>query len=316
MAFLDHNGESEFPMSKDKVFDAMCFAIPTINGMKIENADKLQGRIIVKAGVSLYSWGENIPIQLIEISENKTRVQITSSPKTGIMFGGAFDMGKNRKNIENILSNTSRILSSSQSQPISTDPKQQPINSQSYNFQTKQDSNMEQKNTKSNTWYEKKWLVVILCVIFFPVGLYALWKNSSIAKGWKIGITVIIGIIVITNLGGNDKTSTSSSINENQISKEAEQINTKPSVADIEMEKAEAEKDAIIEKLKAKAKRDWANDFTTQEFWVNQQIDDYEYMLTIENNSLKAKAQKDWPLDFSTQKFWYNEQIEARERIN
>ena len=69
MAFLDHNGESEFPFSKDKVFNAMCIAIPMIKGIKIEKADKLQGRILVKAGISLYSWGENIPIQLIEISE-------------------------------------------------------------------------------------------------------------------------------------------------------------------------------------------------------------------------------------------------------
>lgn len=113
MALLDHNGECEFPISKEKVFNAICQAIPTINGMKLENSDKLLGRIMVKAGVSLFSWGENIPIQLIEVSENKTRVQITSSPKTGIMFGGAFDMGKNRKNIENILSATSQILQKS-----------------------------------------------------------------------------------------------------------------------------------------------------------------------------------------------------------
>ena len=33
MAFLDHNGESEFPMSKDKVFEAMKKAIPTIKGL-------------------------------------------------------------------------------------------------------------------------------------------------------------------------------------------------------------------------------------------------------------------------------------------
>jgi hypothetical protein len=110
MAFLDYNGESEFPVNKNQVFDSMFIAIPTIKGMKVENADRLQGRILVKAGVSLYSWGENIPIQLLGIDENKTKVHITSSPKTGIMFGGAFDMGKNRKNIENILSATSTIL--------------------------------------------------------------------------------------------------------------------------------------------------------------------------------------------------------------
>jgi hypothetical protein len=111
MAILDHNGESEFPFKRDTVFDAICKAVPTISGMKLDNADKLAGRIMVKAGVTLWSWGENIPIQLTFISETKTKVSITSTPKTGVMFGGAFDMGKNRKNIENILSETSKILS-------------------------------------------------------------------------------------------------------------------------------------------------------------------------------------------------------------
>lgn len=111
MAILDHNGESEFPFKKDTVFDAICKAVPTIDGMKVDNADKLSGRIMVKAGVTLWSWGENIPIQLTSISETKTKVLITSTPKTGAMFGGAFDMGKNRRNIEKILSETSRILS-------------------------------------------------------------------------------------------------------------------------------------------------------------------------------------------------------------
>jgi len=317
MAFLDHNGESEFPMSKDKVFEAMRKAIPTINGLKIENADKLQGRFVVKAGVSLYSWGENIPIQLIEISENRTRVQITSSPKTGIMFGGAFDMGKNRKNIENILSSTSRILSS-ESETNNSEIKQtnniQPTNSQTNNYQTTQNlKSMENNNSNSNAWYEKTWLVVILCIIFFPVGLYALWKNSSISKGWKIGVTAIIALIVIANLGDKDKASATSTETQNVV--ETENSTEAEPIANVEQDKAEAEKEAIKEKLKAKAKRDWPNDFTTQEFWVNQQMDDYEYMLTIEDNSIKQKAQHDWPLDFSTQKFWYNEQIDAQERM-
>lgn len=320
MALLDHNGESEFPIAKDKVFAAMCHAIPTIKGMKIDNADKLQGRIMVKAGVTLWSWGENIPIQLIELSENKTRVQITSSPKTGILLGGALDMGKNRKNIENILSATSRILSSSQSQQTSTETNQQPLNNQTTNFQTNQYSNfMEQQNTTSNEWYEKTWVVVLLCIFFFPVGIYALWKNSTISKGWKIGVTAFFALIVIANIA-EKKESTSnnaaSTTTETQSTTQPEQTNSAPTEADIQAEQASAEKQEIIEKLKARAKRDWPNDFTTQEFWVNQEIEDYEYMLTIENNSIKKQAQRDWPLDFSTQKFWYNEQIEAKERMN
>lgn len=205
MPFLDHNGESEFPISKDKVFDAMCRAIPTIKGMKIDNADKLQGRIVVNAGVSIWSWGENIPVQLIELSENKTKVQITSSPKTGILFGGAIDMGKNRKNIENILAATSKQLTNPQIQLNITNTNQQPIIIPTNNSQPIQTLNFMEQNNTSNAWYEKTWLVVLLCVIFFPVGLYALWKNSTISKGWKIGVTIFFGLAVIANLGKDDK---------------------------------------------------------------------------------------------------------------
>ncbi|HKM02979.1 MAG TPA: SHOCT domain-containing protein [Lachnospiraceae bacterium] len=114
MAILDHNGESEFPFKRNTVFEAICKAIPTVDGMKLDSADELSGRIMVKAGVTLWSWGENIPIQLTSLSETKTKVLITSTPKTGAMFGGAFDMGKNRRNIEKILSETSKILSTLQ----------------------------------------------------------------------------------------------------------------------------------------------------------------------------------------------------------
>lgn len=69
---------------------------------------------------------------------------------------------------------------------------------------------MENTSTEQK-WYDKTWLVIILCIIFFPVGLYALWKNQSISKGWKIGVTALIAIALIANLGGNDSKTSSSS---------------------------------------------------------------------------------------------------------
>jgi len=56
----------------------------------------------------------------------------------------------------------------------------------------------------NNAWYERTWLVIFLCFIFFPVGLYGIWKNSHISKGWKIGSTALIGIILIASLGFNN----------------------------------------------------------------------------------------------------------------
>ena len=64
---------------------------------------------------------------------------------------------------------------------------------------------MEENINQSKSWYDKIGLVIILCIVFFPVGLYALWKNSTILKGWKIAITAIIAIIVIVNIGDSDK---------------------------------------------------------------------------------------------------------------
>jgi len=49
----------------------------------------------------------------------------------------------------------------------------------------------------NNEWYQKGWIVHLLLVLFFPVGLYALWKNSKLPKWWKITATVIVAIIFI-----------------------------------------------------------------------------------------------------------------------
>lgn len=117
------NGESEFPMNKNQVVEAMAIAIPTIKGMKIETIDRLQGRILVKTEAGLFSSGENITIQLFEKGENKTHVKFITSSKKNI-FGGATNTVKSGKNIETILSTTSKILqqnSISTSQETSTD---------------------------------------------------------------------------------------------------------------------------------------------------------------------------------------------------
>jgi hypothetical protein len=60
-------------------------------------------------------------------------------------------------------------------------------------------------NSTNSNWYDKTWLVVVLCILFFPVGLYALWKNEHIKKGWKIAVTIFIGLLVIAQISGNDK---------------------------------------------------------------------------------------------------------------
>lgn len=48
-------------------------------------------------------------------------------------------------------------------------------------------------------WFESRKAVYFMLLIFFPVGLYGLWKNESFQHPTKILITAIIGLIVIIN---------------------------------------------------------------------------------------------------------------------
>ncbi len=191
MALLDHNGESELPFSKDKVFDALSIAIPSIKGMKIETSDKLLGRITVKAGMSLFSWGENIPIQLTSISEERTKIQITSSPKTGVMFGGAFDMGKNRKNIEQILLATSSVLSNNQV------------------IQTTQ-TTIEQKEKIMSEQVKKGFNWKYLIPFY---GFYLIYKSDDVKKGMSYFLNVVVTLIIIGIIGGDENKTSSSATN-------------------------------------------------------------------------------------------------------
>ena len=121
MSSADNSGEAEFPFNKQTVFGALLRAIPRVDGMSVHSSDHLSGRVVAKAGMSLLSWGENIPITLTEPTPNRTVVRISSAPKTGISTGGFMDedgffasgdltFGKHRKNVERILSALSAEL--------------------------------------------------------------------------------------------------------------------------------------------------------------------------------------------------------------
>ena len=110
MSIVDHHGEVEYPFSQKTVFKAIMEAAPNINGLSLDSADEISGRVTFKAGKSLASWGENIPVQLIKVGPTRTQMKIMSTPKTGVMFGGAMDFGKNQQNIDKIINAVSAVL--------------------------------------------------------------------------------------------------------------------------------------------------------------------------------------------------------------
>ncbi len=55
----------------------------------------------------------------------------------------------------------------------------------------------------SGAWYSKKWLVYLLLILFFPMGLYGLAKNKSISGVTKFIIYGILGFLIYTAYKGN-----------------------------------------------------------------------------------------------------------------
>lgn len=62
--------------------------------------------------------------------------------------------------------------------------------------------------TGKRIWYDNKALIIILLILFFPVGLYALWKNKHFSKPVKIGVTVLIAILAIVSIATEEETTT------------------------------------------------------------------------------------------------------------
>lgn len=53
------------------------------------------------------------------------------------------------------------------------------------------------ENIEKKKWYDNKAVVIILLVVFFPVGLYALWKSKSFSTMTKGIITGVVFLLLI-----------------------------------------------------------------------------------------------------------------------
>jgi hypothetical protein len=76
-------------------------------GFKVENCDEISGVIEAKKGASFRSWGEHIKIS-ITLSDGGSKVHVESHEKYQVV-----DYGKNKENVQRILTELdNRLLSS------------------------------------------------------------------------------------------------------------------------------------------------------------------------------------------------------------
>lgn len=107
-------------------------------------------------------------------------------------------------------------------------------------------------------WYEKNLAIVLLLIFFFPVGLFLMWKYSKWNKVVKIVISILLGLIVIGNMGSKNANQTSTTKTDTATVKEQPKEKTEEEKAADEAKKkadeeAKAKADAEAKKAKEEA---------------------------------------------------------------
>lgn len=64
-----------------------------------------------------------------------------------------------------------------------------------------QSDSKDQNKCVGRKWYDRGVVVFIVMGVFWPVGMYALWKSSLFSKGVKIFATIIIVIPILLSFG-------------------------------------------------------------------------------------------------------------------
>ena len=106
MSIASQSTQQKVPFSYEQTFDCLTRAIPAA-GLAVKTADKLLGRITASAGMSLFSWGENLTFVVEKISPDLTLVAIESSLKFGANIAGAH---RHQKNFNSVMSSLSEEL--------------------------------------------------------------------------------------------------------------------------------------------------------------------------------------------------------------
>lgn len=107
MSAVDKEGMIEYPFSYQTVFRAAAQSIPNIKGMKMGHADEMNGYILVTGNISWASWGENIRVDFVKLGPTRTQMIVKSGASVSTTL---VDYGKNKKNVNKILSAVSTTL--------------------------------------------------------------------------------------------------------------------------------------------------------------------------------------------------------------
>lgn len=69
-----------------------------------------------------------------------------------------------------------------------------------------QNDNSSFTKNENRKWYQKSVFIILLLFLFFPAGLFLMWKYSDWKKAVKIAVTVIVAVVFLASLSDGGDT--------------------------------------------------------------------------------------------------------------
>jgi hypothetical protein len=105
MGIGDQASAQRLPVGADEAWRSLKLVGSRVG--KIVETDEFLKRMVISTGMSAFSWGEKMAVQVQDEGEGRCSIVIESALKVGVNVMGA---GRNRKNIDALLSELSRDL--------------------------------------------------------------------------------------------------------------------------------------------------------------------------------------------------------------
>lgn len=67
--------------------------------------------------------------------------------------------------------------------------------------------------------YQKSWFTILMLILFFPVGLFLMWKHNHFSKKAKVIITAFFVMITISSLSDTEELENNKIVTETSIEK-------------------------------------------------------------------------------------------------
>ena len=129
--------------------------------------------------------------------------------------------------------------------------------------------------------YEKNWFIILMLVVFFPVGLFLMWKNAKWHTPLKILISFLFAIMVIFSTG----------------SEEPKNVETKDTNANVETSKLDARKELQEKSKTILDSKDYYTMTGDERKTINELVkkwdDDIDYSFKSEYVDKKVQYEKD-----------------------